>query len=131
MPLKPLRPCRYPGCAELAEESYCDKHRRCSKQEYDSRRGTASQRGYNYKWQMYSKGFLKRNPSCVECNREGKMKAATVVDHIIPHKGDMKLFWDVKNHQPLCKRHHDSKTAREDSNWSRGRGVQISTGSAI
>jgi hypothetical protein len=23
------------------------------------------------------------------------------------------LFWDCGNWQPMCKRHHDSKTARE------------------
>lgn len=40
---------------------------------------------------------------------------ATVVDHIIPHRGDLSsaAFWDETNWQPLCKRHHDRKTARE------------------
>ena len=42
------------------------------------------------------------------------MTAATVVDHIIPAKGSPELFWDEANWQPLCKYHHDAKTARED-----------------
>ena len=25
-----------------------------------------------------------------------------MVDHIIPHRGDMKLFWDRKNWQPMA-----------------------------
>jgi len=36
-----------------------------------------------------------------------------VVDHIIPHKGNQKLFWDPQNWQTLCKAHHDEKTRRE------------------
>jgi 5-methylcytosine-specific restriction protein A len=34
-----------------------------------------------------------------------------VVDHIKPHKGDRGLFWELANHQALCKRCHDRKTA--------------------
>ena len=41
---------------------------------------------------------------------------ATVVDHIKPHRGDQKLFWDQNNWQPLCKEHHDRKTLNEDIN---------------
>lgn len=36
-----------------------------------------------------------------------------LVDHIIPHRGDKKLFWDERNWQGLCKKHHDRKTAKE------------------
>jgi len=39
--------------------------------------------------------------------------AATVVDHVTPHKGDKVLFWDRLNWQALCKRCHDRKTAFE------------------
>lgn len=41
-------------------------------------------------------------------------RPATVVDHIIPHRGDPELFWAVWNWQPLTKRAHDRKTAKED-----------------
>ena len=37
---------------------------------------------------------------------------ATVVDHVIPHRGDRKLFWDEQNWQPLCKECHDKKTGQ-------------------
>ena len=40
--------------------------------------------------------------------------AATVVDHIIPHKGDSDLFWDESNWQSLCKRCHDSFKQKEE-----------------
>lgn len=39
---------------------------------------------------------------------------ATVVDHIVPHRGDQKLFWDRSNWQPLCEHHHNVKTMTED-----------------
>lgn len=39
---------------------------------------------------------------------------ATVVDHIVPHRGDDRLFWDEENWQALCKNCHDSKTMTED-----------------
>ena len=41
------------------------------------------------------------------CEARGRVEPATVVDHIIAHKGDLKLFWDSANWQPLCKPHHD------------------------
>lgn len=44
--------------------------------------------------------------------------AATVVDHIIPHRGDETLFWDPINHQALCAPCHNSAKQREE----RGRG---------
>lgn len=31
-----------------------------------------------------------------------------MVDHIIPHKGDMTLFWDPDNWQSLCFWCHDN-----------------------
>jgi 5-methylcytosine-specific restriction enzyme A len=68
--------------------------------------------GYNYKWQQFRKAFLFKNPLCNECRKTGKVTIATEVDHIIPHRGDTKLFWKTGNHQSLCKPHHSAKTAR-------------------
>lgn len=34
----------------------------------------------------------------------------------IPHRGDLRLFWDRDSWRALCKRCHDQKTGREDSN---------------
>jgi len=35
--------------------------------------------------------------------------AASVVDHIVAHRGDQELFWDQSNWQSLCKPCHDSE----------------------
>lgn len=54
---------------------------------------------------------------CEECKELNRLLPATVVDHIIPHKGDKILFWDPKNHQAMSKKCHDRKTAREDGGF--------------
>lgn len=36
------------------------------------------------------------------------VEPATVVDHVIPHRGNPDLFWDENNCQSLCQYHHDS-----------------------
>lgn len=45
------------------------------------------------------------------------VRAATEVDHIIPHRGDQQLFWDTNNWQGLCKPCHSRKTAQEDGGF--------------
>ena len=108
MPRTPRRPCRFPGCPNLCDSGvYCRDHRQYST---DHVRGGADARGYNAEWRRARKAFLQKHPLCAECRKNGKLTPATVVDHIIPHRGDRKLFWDENNWQPLCKDCHDRKT---------------------
>jgi 5-methylcytosine-specific restriction protein A len=102
---------------------YCIQHKQVKQEirkQADRDRGTSTQRGYGYKWQQLRARYLASHPLCVECKRAGLVKIAEVVDHIVPHKGDMALFWDSDNWQPLCKACHDRKTATEDGGWGRG-----------
>lgn len=39
------------------------------------------------------------------CKANSVIKAAELVDHIVPHKGDQR-FWDPANWQSLCDRCH-------------------------
>ena len=108
MPKAPKRPCRHPGCPNLCDKGvYCSQHMVFSS---DRMRGGAESRGYEARWRKARTAFLQRNPLCNECMKRGKITPATVVDHIIPHRGDRKLFWDESNWQPLCKCCHDRKT---------------------
>ncbi|WP_371738619.1 HNH endonuclease [Alcanivorax quisquiliarum] len=75
---------------------------------------TTAQRGYGGKWQRERLRYLTANPLCRYCEAEGRVVEATVVDHIIPHRGDQKLFWNRKNWQPLCKPCHDSVKRAEE-----------------
>ena len=75
---------------------------------------SSTQRGYGYKWQKARERFLSLNPLCVYCERKGRVTVATVVDHIIPHKGDQVLFWDESRWQSLCASCHSSVKQREE-----------------
>lgn len=113
--------CRHAGCSILlAAPGYCEPHAKLYHQQIDRHRGSANSRGYNRRWQKARLTFLQNNPLCVHCEREGFIVQATEVDHIIPHRGDTKLFWDSKhNWQSLCKTHHSRKTATEDGGFGR------------
>ncbi|WP_194720809.1 HNH endonuclease signature motif containing protein [Noviherbaspirillum malthae] len=76
---------------------------------------TSTQRGYGYKWQKARERYLREHPLCVYCERDGRVTAASIVDHRIPHRGDMTLFWDESNWQSLCATHHSSTKQREEA----------------
>ena len=76
-------------------------------------RPSAGKRGYDYRWQKARKSYLAKHPLCVYCKKRGLVKAATCVDHIIPHKGDPVKFWDAENNWAAsCKQCNDSKGDR-------------------
>lgn len=113
MPWKPKTICRYPGCPELSDGRYCDQH----KKQVTKEQNMSSSKIYTYQWRKASKSFLKDHPLCIHCERDGRLTPATEVDHIIPHNGNMKLFCDQNNWQPLCKKCHSKKTALEDGGF--------------
>jgi 5-methylcytosine-specific restriction protein A len=104
MPRTPKRPCRQPGCPALSDGPYCEQHRKLYARE------TAAQRGYDGRWRKARALFLRKHPLCVGCLRAKRLTPATIIDHIVPHRGDERLFWDEANWQPLCARHHNEKT---------------------
>ena len=112
MPRIPDYPCAHPGCPRLVArgKKYCEEH---AGQHPEEVRPVAD-RGYGYAWQKARKAYLDAHPLCVECMRQGRYVKATDVDHIVPHRGDQKLFWDVGNWQALCHHCHSEKTRRED-----------------
>lgn len=114
--------CRKPGCNELISEgSYCQAHGNLKKR-YEKERLSAAKRGYDHKWRGARIRFLRKHPLCKHCfEKQNKLITATVVDHIVPHRGDMVLFWDEKNWQPLCETCHNAKTAKEDGGYGNGR----------
>jgi 5-methylcytosine-specific restriction protein A len=94
---------------------------------------SSTARGYGYKWQQARADYLAANPWCVYCLRARGIDAidpgqqlalaiaagalpiaATVVDHRIPHRGDMNLFWKRSNWQPLCGPCHSGTKQREE-----------------
>ena len=49
------------------------------------------------------------------------------MDHLVPHKGDKKLFEQVGNHIPLCTICHNKVTARFDSRYVVGSSIEKKT----
>jgi len=64
----------------------------------------SDKRYHSGRWRKASKAFLNNsdNTTCKLCFVVGIVRPATIVDHIIPHRGDDKLFWDQDNWQGLC-----------------------------
>src|ERR1051325_7443587 len=118
MPSGPLKPCTQPGCPNLTSQRLCAEHRKEANFKYDRARGNARDRGYTTRWDKARAGYLRHHPLCVVCERDEKQTTpATVVDHIVPNRGNSDLFWDKSNWQSLCERHHSRKTAREDGGF--------------
>jgi 5-methylcytosine-specific restriction protein A len=118
-PFAPLHPCGFPGCPMLVDSGHrrCEKHRIQERSEIDRKRGSAAHRGYDARWRATRKRYLTIHSLCAECQRVGRLTAATVVDHIVPHKGDPNLFWNDSNWQALCRQCHNRKTAVTDGRW--------------
>jgi len=76
---------------------------------------TSAQRGYGYKWQKARLNHLDLNPLCAYCESEGRVTAATVVDHSTPHRGDMTIFWDRSQWVSLCAHCHSSTKQKEEA----------------
>ena len=87
---------------------------------HDARRVSAARRGYGGKWRRERERFLRDHPLCEACAARGIVQEAELVDHIIPHKGDMKLFWKRWNWQALCKSCHDRDKQRAEAAWQAG-----------
>jgi 5-methylcytosine-specific restriction protein A len=66
------------------------------------------------RWAKAKATQLAKQPLCEECEKQRRVTPATVVNHRIPHKGDLGLFWDPANHQSVCKPHHDGPIQRAE-----------------
>lgn len=117
-----LQLCHYAGCSLISKNYYCNKHQLIAdkkKEEHKKMLFKGTQRTsskpyhqlYNCKkWRVIRSNFLKVHCVCIICG--GK---ATIADHIIPHKGDERLFYNENNLQPMCWRCHSAKTLKENN----------------
>jgi len=105
MPRKPLRPCSHPGCPELVEGSYCDKHLKEHHKNYNRYgRNPDSKNRYGSAWRKIRNSYINRFPLCAECLKAGKVTPAQEVHHIIP-LGNGGTHAD-ENLMSLCKSCH-------------------------
>lgn len=114
MPGKPKRPCGYFGCRALSTESYCEEHRKQIHLDYKRDRTDKEEQAFytSGRWRKVRSLKLSADPLCEECKRQGRIKEASMVDHIVPiKKGGARL--DMDNLQSLCRPCHNRKTATE------------------
>lgn len=110
MPHRLLGFCKCPGCAQKADDisGYCSAHKGESQRHGISRDRhllPAHIRGYDKRWERYSKWFLSQpqNQMCALRLDAGCTIIAQCVDHIDPPDGARDpRFWDRSNHQPAC-----------------------------
>lgn len=66
---------------------------------------------------------LAREPLCRYCQQMGRTVAATVADHVVPHRGNVTLFYGGEL-QSLCSTCHSSVKQAEEHGHVRGCDVQ-------
>ncbi|WP_040619343.1 HNH endonuclease [Rhodovulum sp. PH10] len=75
------------------------------------------------RWQrLRDEVFLRDLCTCRRCGRVTS-DDARVCDHVEPHRGDERLFWDAANLQTLCKDCHDRLKQSEEQASLHRRGV--------
>ena len=57
-------------------------------------------------WKSIRRHRLAEEPRCRQCAIEGRIVAASHVDHVEPHLGQWLLFFKYENTQSLCAQHH-------------------------
>lgn len=120
------RPCCHPGCGKLLSSgSYCPPHQALSDERRSAQLKGANKR-YNPKradsdkfydtaaWRNFRKYYLITHPLCVDCEADGVVEPAVVVDHIKPYKERPDLGLDETNMRGLC-RLHDNRRRRDRS----------------
>lgn len=114
MSLVPVKPPSYrpPG--------YRDPKTR--RDEADRRRRSSTARGYDGGWRKVRLAFLAAHPLCAFCEADGRLTAATVVDHEVAIVDAPERRLDWSNLRPLCKPCHDRRTATEQGFARPGRG---------
>jgi 5-methylcytosine-specific restriction endonuclease McrA len=145
VPKRPDKACRVLGCPYVAP---CPVHGRqvtepLRQAERDRGRLSAHRRGYGHKWRGFAERYFAelwrlkvpragqcgcRHPSAPPtddsvCAREGLIRMATLIDHIIPITGPGDpLLYDKSNLQGLCDTCHNKKRKRESDAAKRRHG---------
>ena len=116
MPMKPKKPCSYPGCPELTDKQYCPKHQRLANRAYERyKRDPVSKKRYNASWQNIRKAYAASHPFCEECMKDGRFTPVEHVHHILPLADGG--THDRDNLMSLCKSCHSRIHAKMKTYW--------------
>ena len=116
MPKKPKSPCRFSGCPELTENTYCNKHSKEVTKRYNKyQRDPNTYKRYSNRWRRIRQPYIKEHPVCELCERKNILKPVEEVHHIVPlSKGGTH---NEENLMSLCKSCHSRLTATEGGRW--------------
>ena len=85
MPRRPQRPCSYPGCPNLCDGQYCDKHKTVARRKYDKYERPADiNKKYGRAWKRIRDRYVKEHPLCEMCLQNGRLTPVEEVHHIKP-----------------------------------------------
>ena len=112
-PTASLKPCSYPGCANLVRSGRCAKHQiEQNKSEFQQYRDPNIQKLYDRRWREVRLKYLASHPWCEECLRANIYEPATDVHHVQRHGGEPSIFRSSPL-MALCHRCHSRITANE------------------
>lgn len=113
-PPKALKPCRKVGLSHISIMA--------KRPDYRSEEAKAYRHLYwTQRWRKKAKAQREEEPLCRRCAARGLIVPATVANHIIPHRGDLTLFWEGEL-ESTCAPCHDGVIAFEEA---RGYGKDI------
>ena len=85
MPHKPKNPCAFPGCPNLTDETYCEKHKSQAANSYNKyQRSSDHNKKYGREWKRIRARYVKAHPLCERCLAEGRLTPVEEVHHILP-----------------------------------------------
>lgn len=115
------RPCCHPGCGRLvANGSYCPQHQaladerrsvqlKSTSKRYNRTRSVSDKFYSTAPWRRFREYYLIMHPLCVDCEADGDIESAVVVDHIKPYKERPDLALDESNMRGLCRLHDNRR----------------------
>lgn len=106
---KARRYCKAYPCNNIATNgAYCQEHKPAAAQKETHPFYLSVQ------WRRFRDWYIGKHPLCEQCEREGRLTLAAMVDHIIEIK-DGGALTDEENAMSLCWKCHGIKTADERS----------------
>jgi 5-methylcytosine-specific restriction protein A len=117
MPHKPKKPCRYPACAKLTNNRYCEEHKKEMDKRYNKyQRDKDTNKRYGSAWRKARKKYISNHPLCEQSRSYDRLTPAMEVHHIIPlSEGGTH---NENNLMALCKSCHSRITATECKRWN-------------
>ena len=85
MPRLPKKPCSFPGCPNLTNETYCEEHKKLVSQQYEQHERDANHgKRYGRQWSAIRRMYVQAHPLCERCLKAGRYVKVEEVHHIKP-----------------------------------------------